>query len=52
MGGRAVGELLPRAAVPAGAPALEGGTEIVGSQQVRRVIQALRFCFSRVMLHY
>lgn len=25
--------------------ALEGGTEIVGSQQVWREIQALRFCF-------
>ena len=52
MGGRAVEELLPRAAVPARALAWEGGAEIVGSQQARREIQALRFCFNHVTLHY
>jgi len=32
------GSLPPRAAVPAGALALEGDAEIVGSQQVRREV--------------
>lgn len=52
MGGRAVGELLARAAVPATTLALKGGTEIAGLQQLRREIQALRLCFNRVTLHY
>lgn len=50
-GGRAMGELLPRTAVPAKAPAAAGGAEVVGSQQVRREIQAERFCFIHVTLH-
>lgn len=41
-GWRSCGGALPNS-VPA--LALEGGTEITGSQQVRREIQALRFCF-------
>lgn len=45
MGGRAVGKLLPRAAVPAWALALEGGAEGTGSLQVRGETEFLRFCF-------
>lgn len=52
MGGRAVGKLLPRAAVPAWALASEGGAEVIGSLQVRRETQFLRFCFSHVMPQY
>lgn len=43
-GWRSCGGALPHS-VPALALALEGGTEIIGSRQVRREIQALRFCF-------